>query len=297
MVGGELDGMVDGELDGMVGGELNGAAKNQLAQQAYELCRQAAVAIMSIYEAKSPLAVEYKADQSPLTVADQQAHLIIADGLASLTPQWPVLSEEQALPSYEERSQWARYWLVDPLDGTREFIDRNGEFTVNIALIEQGFPVLGVVYVPSQHCGYIGIDGGSAQARAWRQDESGRETLQVNTVNSAGALRLLSSARTSGPELMACMEGLAEHFDPVQWLRAGSALKFCQLAEGRADIYPRFSPCCEWDTAAGQAVLEAAGGQLLDTRFERFRYNQRASIICPSFYALGAASFHWPDVL
>lgn len=265
-----------------------------LANQVVELCQRAGDAILSVYNSQEALTISKKADHSPVTEADLLAHRIIRRGLEQLTPGWPLLSEECAAPSYSERRLWSRYWLVDPLDGTREFIARTGEFTVNIALVEEGIATLGVVFLPLEQLAYIGVSG----AGAWREGRDGRHAIGVSrALTPGGRVRVLTSSRYKGLELNTCISRLREQFNTVEWLKAGSAIKFCRLAEGRADFYPRFSPCCEWDTAAGQALLEAAGGQLLDTRFRRFRYNRGQSLINPHFYALGGAEFDWRSVL
>jgi 3'(2'), 5'-bisphosphate nucleotidase len=263
-----------------------------IAEQLLHLCRQAGQAIVDIYQSDEPVVVEQKQDDSPLTQADTQSHHILTEGLARLTPQWPVLSEEQVMPDFTERSQWPCYWLVDPLDGTREFVERTGEFTINIALIEHHRPVLGVVYIPLEQTAYIGLVD---QGKALRIDNTGRKDIAVSSASTA--IKVLSSSRYGGAELESCIAKLSQHFHEVDSIRAGSALNFCQLAEGAADIYPRFSPCCEWDTAAGQAVLEAAGGRLVDMDFKPLQYNLKSSILNPHFYALGGDGLPWADIL
>ena len=267
--------------------------KQQMAERLLELCQQAGQAIVDIYQAAEPVVVEQKQDGSPLTQADKASHDIISQGLASLTPQWPVLSEEQALPHFAERSQWSPYWLLDPLDGTREFIARSGEFTINIALIEYHRPVLGMIYIPLQQTAYLGLVEEKKRCVLIRLG-----TAILFAVITHLAMRLgYGSSRHAGTELESCIDKLSRHFQSVDRATAGSALKFCRLAEGVADIYPRFAPCCEWDTAAGQAVLEAAGGCLVDMDFKSLQYNRKASIINPHFYALGGAPTSWTDIL
>lgn len=268
--------------------------KQQIAEQLLGLCQQAGQAVLDIYHAAEPVAVEQKQDASPVTRADIVSHDIISKGLATLTPQWPVLSEEQAMPDFTERSQWSCYWLLDPLDGTREFIDRTGEFTINIALIEHHRPVLGMVYIPLQQAAYLGF---VEEKKALRIDSSGRSDIVTSNKTPGDSIRVLSSSRYGGAELESCIDKLARHFQPVERITAGSALKFCRLAEGAADIYPRFAPCCEWDTAAGQAVLEAAGGCLVGMDFKPLQYNHRASILNPHFYALGGECKLWAEIL
>lgn len=255
------------------------------------LCRQAAAAIVAFYHSGEAPEVTLKSDSSPVTQADHRSHQVLLAGLQKLTPDWPVLSEESALPPYNERSQWRRYWLVDPLDGTREFIQRTGEFTINIALIEEGVAVMGVVAVPLKSEIYWGVVGcGAGKASA-----DGEQPIAVAALGS-GRVRVFASSRHRGKALTACMQKLEAHFEVVEALQAGSALKFCLLAEGCGDFYPRFSPCSEWDTAAGQAVLEAAGGAVVDLAFHPLRYNTRAAVASPHFYALGGGA-DWKKIL
>jgi 3'(2'), 5'-bisphosphate nucleotidase len=265
-----------------------------LAEQLCLLCAEAGAAIVQVYQSASPLAVTYKTDDSPLTAADSIAEEIIVAGLAELSPHWPVLSEEQPLADFELRQQWSCYWLVDPLDGTREFVERTGEFTINIALIEHGRPLLGVIYLPLQATAYVGLP---TLKLAFKQQTGRQQELRVSTADQRSTLRVLTSSRQHNQPLADCIRLLERRFAAVQWLKAGSAVKFCRLVEGAGDIYPRFSPCCEWDIAAGQALLEAAGGSLLGLDFKPFQYNQRASVLCPPFYALGGRGLDWPALL
>lgn len=266
-----------------------------LSEQVYLICEKAGRAIVDIYNSEEDLVVEQKADSSPLTIADKLAHDIIIEGLNSLDLQIPILSEEQEPPAFSERCKWSRYWLVDPLDGTREFIERTGEFTINVALIEDGRPVLGVVHIPLSRDTYIGVP---ALGVAKKINGGVTKYIEASSLSDhSAAVRVLTSSRYGGESLKACMQLLREHFSTVEHLKAGSALKFCYLAEGLGDLYPRFSPCCEWDTAAGQAVLEAAGGALVDLAFKPLRYNQEDSLLNPHFYALSKDSRYWKKVL
>jgi 3'(2'), 5'-bisphosphate nucleotidase len=268
--------------------------KRGLAEKLAVLCAEAGVAIVEIYNSTQPVNVEYKSDTSPLTEADKRAHDVIVSGLYAMTPGWPILSEEQDLPDFEQRNSWGTYWLVDPMDGTREFVERTGEFTVNVALIEHGVATLGIVYLPVEKIAYIGIP---EQAFAIKVENGKKTPLRVSTAQRSVPVTVLSSSRYQGGKLECCMLRLTKHFGDIERLQAGSALKFCYLAEGRGDIYPRFSPCCEWDTAAGQAVLEAAGGSLVDLDFNPLRYNQQQSIMSPNFYGLGRTGTSWKEVL
>lgn len=247
------------------------------------LAHDAASAILGIYD--SDFAVEHKDDNSPLTAADLAAHRCIVDGLARLTPDIPVISEECAdvVPAAQRR-QWQRLWLVDPLDGTREFVKRNGEFTVNIALIEDGVAVFGVVQAPVTGT----LWHGGATLGAFRREGGHEQAVRVRAPATA-PLRVAASRshRDSRTESFIARMGSAEP------LGLGSSLKFCALAEGRLDIYPRFGPTSEWDTAAGQCVLEGAGGAVLDPQGRPFRYNQREAILNGDFIALGDTALPW----
>jgi len=252
-----------------------------------QLARQAGRAILDIYE--QDFQVELKADQSPLTAADLASHHTIVAGLAALTPDIPVLSEESASLPYDTRRQWQRYWLVDPLDGTREFVKRNGEFTVNIALIEDGRAVFGVVHVPVSGVSYVGRVGEGAH----KYDEHGiRRPIQV-TAKRQTPLRVAGSRSHAGDSLQRFLDKVGEH----QIVSMGSSLKLCLVADGSADIYPRLGPTSEWDTAAAQAVVEAAGGQVTDTQMQPLRYNQKDSLLNPHFLVFGDTSVDWSQYL
>ncbi|MGH8129110.1 MAG: 3'(2'),5'-bisphosphate nucleotidase CysQ [Gammaproteobacteria bacterium] len=244
------------------------------------LSREAAVAILDIY-GSDDFGVTHKSDDSPLTAADLASHKLLCRGLALLSPKLPILSEENAEKiESAERLAWGRYWLIDPLDGTKEFVKRNGEFTINIALIEDGKPVLGVVHVPVTGMSYIGMAGQGAESRS-RNGE--RRDLQVAGPVSARPVRIVGSRSHGGGELENFAARLGEH----EFLAVGSALKFCMVASGEADVYPRLKPTCEWDTAAGQAVLEAAGGEVIELDGKPMRYNAKTSLVNPSFLASG----------
>ena len=243
-------------------------------------------------DGRMPGAAEYesKGDDSPLTRADLDSHALLQAGLRALEPDLPVLSEESPARELARRLSWNPYWLVDPLDGTREFLARTGEFTVNVALISDCRPVLGVLYLPLERAAYVGIPG--LGAYCYRASGSGdwfRTELATRRLQQGAPLVLLASRRHGGPRLQACLDWLAEHWGPVQRRNSGSALKFCQMARGDGDFYPRFSPCCEWDTAAGQAILEAAGGRVLNLDGEPLRYNCRDTLLSQDFYAIADA--------
>lgn len=256
-----------------------------------ELCRRAGDLIAGLYRRSGSPDITIKADTSPVTEADHLSQELLAEGLRQLRPDWPIMSEEMKLPSFAERCQWDRYWLVDPLDGTREYINRTGEFTVNIALIEGGAPVLGVVGVPMEASVYLGVPGQGAVRLS-----GGEQRISVAALSDE-RVRLYTGSRHHGKKLARCCEQLQRFWPQVERHVAGSALKFCRLAEGKGDIYPRFSPCSEWDTAAGQALLEAAGGGVVDLGFNPLRYNQQESVASPHFYALGAQTVDWEQIL
>jgi 3'(2'), 5'-bisphosphate nucleotidase len=261
-----------------------------LLEQLILLARAAGAAIMEVYR-QADFGVVSKDDDSPLTRADIAAHHIISEGLARLTPDWPLLSEEAADIPWDTRRQWQRYWLVDPLDGTKEFIKRNGEFTVNIALIEDGVPVLGVVYAPVQDWLYAGARGAGAS----KQTKEGTQPIQVVPVQRGqGTLRVVASRTHRGEALDAWLEQAGKQFAAVETVSMGSSLKICLVAEGRADIYPRLAPTCEWDTAAAQAVLEAAGGKLVDGSGAVYRYNRKQELLNPEFFAVGDMAYDFP---
>lgn len=243
-----------------------------------ELSRQAGAAILEVYA--QAFEVTQKADRSPLTLADMRAHQVIAQGLRQLTPDIPLLSEEDSDIPYDVRRQWTRYWLVDPLDGTKEFVSRNGEFTVNIALIENHAPLLGVVHVPVKRTTYAGEVGRGAT----RQVESqARMNIRVQ-VPAPPTLRVVGS-RSHGADLSQHLPRLGAH----TLLSIGSSLKFCLVAEGSADFYPRFGPTSEWDTGAAQAVVEAAGGKVITADGAPLSYNRKESLLNPNFFVAGDA--------
>ena len=259
----------------------------ELLQPVLVLARQAGDKILEIYG--SEFSVEQKADNSPLTAADMAAHHTIVDGLAELTPDIPVLSEESASLPYSERSCWERYWLVDPLDGTREFVKRNGEFTVNIALIDQGVPILGVVHVPVTGISYLACQG----LGAMKQDaDKAPVAIQVRTLGD-GPVMVVGSRSHRGDSLIRFLDKLGEH----EMVGMGSSLKLCLVAEGVADIYPRLGPTSEWDTAAAQCVVEQAGGHVTDTDMQPLRYNTKDSLLNPFFLVFGDNSRDWSQYL
>jgi 3'(2'), 5'-bisphosphate nucleotidase len=249
-----------------------------LLEPVKDIARRAGRAILEVYG--TDFEARTKDDQSPLTEADLAAHRLIVAELSSIKPQVPVLSEESASEiSTEERLSWGRYWLVDPLDGTKEFVARNGEFTVNIALIDAHRPVLGVVHIPVSDTTYSGIPG----AGAWREaNERANSKISVRRP-ARPVLRVLGSRSHASPLLVDALNALGPH----ELVSAGSSIKLCLVAEGAADLYPRLGPTSEWDIAAGQAVVEAAGGQVVDLAGQALSYNARDTLLNPDFLAFG----------
>jgi 3'(2'), 5'-bisphosphate nucleotidase len=264
-------------------------ALETLAGRVAAIARAAGREILEVY-AQGETAATLKADASPLTAADLRSQRLIMEALAALTPGVPVLSEEEAArPSWAERSQWARHWLVDPLDGTREFLSRNGEFTVNIALIEAHAPVLGVVHVPVSDTTYRGIPGEGA----WREAGGAPVKALHAATRAADPVRVVGSRSHRGDSLERFLARLGRH----ELKAVGSSLKFCMIAEGAADVYPRLGPTSEWDTAAGHAVAVAAGGTVVELDGQPLRYNTREGLLNPFFVAYGDRQRDWLALL
>ncbi|WP_142847389.1 3'(2'),5'-bisphosphate nucleotidase CysQ [Telmatospirillum sp. J64-1] len=241
------------------------------------LARRAGDEIMEIYA--QDFSVERKGDDSPVTEADQRAEAVILAGLAELAPDIPAVAEEAMAAGARPDISGGRFWLVDPLDGTKEFISRNGEFTVNIALIEQGRPVLGVVFAPALGRLFAGANGA-----AFAEDGQGRRGISVRAVPPEG-LTVVGSRSHGDPQ---AMERFLAGRPVARQVAAGSSLKFCLLAAGEADLYPRFGPTMEWDTAAGHAVLAAAGGTVVELGGAPLLYG-KDGFRNPHFVACGKA--------
>jgi 3'(2'), 5'-bisphosphate nucleotidase len=251
-----------------------------------DLAREAGRAILEVYH--GPFDVTLKGDDSPLTLADLRSHAIIARGLADLAPAVPVISEEADVPPLAERVLWPALWLVDPLDGTKEFVNRNGEFTVNIALVEGGEPTLGILHVPLTGVTFFAARG----IGAFRVDDTGERSIHV-TVPATRPLRVVGSRSHRGDRLGAVLEALGPHdFRPL-----GSASKFGLVAEGSADLYPRIGPTSEWDTAAGQAIVEVAGGHVVGRDGQPLRYNRRETLLNDDFIVYADPSHAWHKLL
>lgn len=261
------------------------------------IVEEAGAAILEIYN--TDFEIQTKSDESPLTQADLAAHHVIVRGLRTLTPELPIISEESAPPDFAERSSWSRYWLVDPLDGTKEFVNRNGEFTVNIALIDGNQPVFGIVGVPVQGKVYIGDLGQTEpEQRAYMLHAGEQSALRgPGSIDPQGPLRVVASRNHGGQRLEDYLAAVEARFDQCQRRPVGSSLKLCVLAEGGADIYPRLGPTSEWDIGAAQAVLTAAGGQVYTPDGQVLRYNTKDSLLNPEFLAVGDANYPWQDKL
>jgi len=263
------------------------------------IAAEAGAAISEVYHTK--FEVSYKEDRSPLTMADQRSHTIILSRLQELSLQIPVLSEEGRDIPYEEREAWKYFWLVDPLDGTKEFVKRNGEFTVNIALIRGDKPAAGLIYIPEKKTYYFAAQGLGAYkvtsddialaelsfddllSIAKRLSAGGR------TVQSGRPLRIIGSRSHASKENEDFIKAMREQYADVEILSAGSSLKFCLVAEGVADVYPRFGPTMEWDTAAGQCIVEESGGAVVDKSRKRLTYNKE-SLLNSDFIVCGSES-------
>jgi 3'(2'), 5'-bisphosphate nucleotidase len=262
---------------------LNRARLNQLVS----LCRIAGDEILEIY--RQDFTVEHKDDDSPLTQADLASHRLICDALAEIDPRTPVLSEESAEIPYEQRKHWQEYWLVDPLDGTKEFVNRNGEFTVNIALVIGQQPVLGVVHVPVTDMSYFGGVG----LGAFKADAGGQAERISTRRPAADPVIVVGSRSHANPGLERRLQSLG----PYELVSMGSSLKFCLIAEGKADFYPRLGPTSEWDTAAAQAVVEAAGGRVTTLDGRSLPCNSKPSLLNPEFLVFGDESRDWPQLM
>ncbi|QDG53595.1 3'(2'),5'-bisphosphate nucleotidase CysQ [Persicimonas caeni] len=249
-----------------------------VARQVVELAERAGEAIMEIYET-ADFETQYKEDESPLTAADLAAHRVLVEGLQKLTPDVPVLSEESKGISYEERRDWGDFWLVDPLDGTKEFIKRNGEFTVNVALIRRDEPVMGVVHAPALETSYYAVK----ELGAFKRTADGEESIETSREVQPPLTVVVSRSHLRERDEQ-FIEQLRARYDEVELSPTGSALKLCLVAEGTADVYPRFGPTMEWDIGAAQCVVEQAGGVVLTEEGEPLRYNKK-QLVNPFFIA------------
>jgi len=257
-----------------------------LLEQCLAIAEQAGRAILEVYT--TDFVVTRKDDRSPLTQADLAAHHCILDRLQALDPNTPCLSEEGADIAYETRRSWSRYWLIDPLDGTKEFVKRNGEFTVNIALIEDGRPRLGVVHAPALGVSYLAAQG----LGAYRVRDGRREAIHTRRTAARPTLVVSKSHRD------ATLDTFLSHAPEHESLSRGSSLKFCLVAEGSADLYPRTGPTSEWDTAAGHCVAQQAGAEVWTLPdWTPLRYNQKPALLNPGFIVIGDPAYGWRDKL
>ncbi|EDY85766.1 3'(2'),5'-bisphosphate nucleotidase [gamma proteobacterium HTCC5015] len=252
-----------------------------LQKQVEAIAERAGQAILNVYH--GDYEVEQKADKTPVTEADWAANDVIEQGLRQLEPQWPILSEEGEAAAFEQRQQWQTYWLVDPLDGTKEFIKGNGEFSVNIALIHYHQPVLGVVHAPVLGATYSASKDNGAE----KITQSGR--APISTAAVGGAARIAASRSHRSDRLLSYLNRLGEH----SMVHMGSSLKSCLVAEGKADLYPRLGKTSEWDTGACQCVVEEAGGFFVTSEGERMTYNRKSSLLNPEFFVFGDDSRDW----
>ncbi|WP_035567632.1 3'(2'),5'-bisphosphate nucleotidase CysQ [Litchfieldella anticariensis] len=246
--------------------------------------------VLKVYQ--EDFEVETKADESPLTEADMASHHALVALLEELTPEVPVLSEESGEIPFEARKQWQRYWLIDPLDGTKEFISKNGEFTLNVALVEEGVPVFGIVYAPVLDTTWWGQQG----LGAYKIEGGVKRAIQVRELPDPEQepWKVVGSRRHGAAEFETFCAELPHH----ERVSMGSSLKLCLVAEGQADLYPRLAPTSEWDTAAAQAVVTAAGGEVLDAQtLEPLRCNQQDSVLNPWFIVCGQRDGRWEKAL
>jgi len=251
--------------------------------QLVDISRRAGLNILEWYD--GDMGITRKSDDSPLTRADLASHELIIAELSTRWPDIPVLSEESADIPWDTRQRWQEYWLVDPLDGTKEFISRNGEFTVNIALVRDHQPVMGVVHVPVTDTSYFG----ARDLGAWRQ-QGGAAAGPIHVRQPAAKRAVIVGSRShANPELAGQLHRLGPH----ELTSMGSSLKFCRIAEGLADFYPRLGPTSEWDTAAAQAVVEAAGGQVVTIDGYALGYNRKEVYLNPHFFVFGDPARDW----
>ena len=233
--------------------------------------------------------VIYKDDESPLTKADLASHKIITDSIRKITPDIPILSEEEFI-DWKIRKKWKKYWLIDPLDGTKEFIKKNDEFTVNIALIENNRPILGVIYTPALNELFYSIKNfGSYKILTKKKLNTLKEAKRISiNKKKSNKVKIVGSRSHSNPILD---KWVNKNFNEFDILQKGSSLKFCLIAEGSADIYPRFGPTSEWDIAAGHIILEEAGGKLKSIDNKEILYNEKENILNPEFFAYSNIDF------
>lgn len=261
----------------------------QIIEPCVAIAKNAGARILEIYQGSDALNIQIKADSTPVTYADIAAHNVIVEGLTALTPQIPILSEEGANIPVEVRRQWQTYWLIDPLDGTKEFIHRTDEFTVNIALIHQGHSLLGVIYAPVLDSCYYAY----ANAGAYKQIGNAKAE-KIHTVKARNnQLRITVSRRHSLEVAESFIQNIPSHTKYPK----GSSLKTCFIAEGSADVYPCFGKTSEWDMGAAQCIIEEAGGAMLDLDFQPIKFNQKESLLNPPLLVIGDTDYNWKQYL
>lgn len=259
------------------------------------LAQQAGRVILDIYE--TDFQVTHKKDNTPVTAADIAASKLIVDVLSELTPDIPVLSEESDEIPFEKRAGWETYWLVDPLDGTKTFVDKTGEFSVNIALIHQHRSILGVIYSPIKHCSFYAYKGSGA---FYLKDNDLMQALPIYTkanIDKSTGVVVACTQSSHYPPLQVFLDNLEKEFNSYEIKYMGSSLKSCMVAEGKADIYARLGPTSEWDTAAAQCIVEEAGGLITDTNMQVLKYNTKDSLLNPKFFVFGDTSICWQRFL
>ncbi len=267
-----------------------------LLQSLRRLAADASQCILDLYAVLGDLLVSQKSDSSPVTEADHASHRLICEALQRLTPDVPILSEESTLEQLIGRRDWPRCWMIDPLDGTREFIDGTGEFTVNIALIVDAESVLGLIAVPERGYVDLGVPGWGAR-RFSLFDDGAEERLSARSLSRDKALVMSASARHREERVQLMLGSLSNLARGAERLNAGSALKFCDVASGAADVYPRTSPCYEWDLAAGDALVRAAGGLVTTLEGTPIRYNQWESLKAPNFVAAADPQINYVELI
>ncbi|MEM8491217.1 MAG: inositol monophosphatase family protein [Pseudomonadota bacterium] len=262
-----------------------------------DLTARASAEIMAHYrEASSRKELRQKADRTPLTEADLASHELLLNGLRGVTPEIPVLSEESETHAIEERLDWPLLWMLDPLDGTREFLDGTAQFTINLALIHAHEVSFGLIFYPNEDCAYLGAPGYGAYRAEERENVWHLEPLVARPLPDR-SLTLLASHRHRNETLGRCISWVEQRYALVRE-NFGSAVKFCELAKGAGDWYPRFSPCSEWDVAAGDALVTAAGGAVYTLDGSRLRYNARNTLESPHFLAVADAQTSvWAELL
>ena len=261
---------------------------HQFQADVIAIAKEAGDAIMQIYS--TDFSFETKEDNSPLTKADIAAHNIIVARLSQLTPNIPILSEESKKVDIDLHLDWQTYWLIDPLDGTREFLKRNGEFTVNIALVSQHQSIIGVVYAPVIGLTYYASKGQGAYKQ---EGDAPAQRIHVKPLNMA-KITIAGSRSHSDEQFQRFLHGVeTATLAKPELISLGSSLKICLVAEGRADVYPRLGPTCEWDTAAGHCVLQEAGGDIVDMHATPLGYNTKSSLLNPHFFATAEKSQQW----